>query len=98
MNSVKVPASTPYRDLLLQSLQNSEAASGYLLAALQDSAMEPELLSAVLQDIEDALGESNRNVGSIATLPMHQAMPQLMDWLDKLGLRMAIVPKEMVEK
>jgi hypothetical protein len=94
MTSVKVPASKPYRDFLLQSLQNPEEASEYLLVALQDSAMEPALLSAVIQDIEDALGEGNRNVGTIATLPMNQAMPQLMDWLDKLGLQVTIVPKE----
>jgi hypothetical protein len=94
MNSVKVPASKPYRDFLLQSLQNPEEASGYLLAALQDSVTEPELLSAVLQDIEDALGDSCDDVGDMATLPMHQAMPRMMNWLDKLGLQVTIAPKE----
>jgi hypothetical protein len=93
MNSVKVLASKPYRDFLLQSLQNPEEASGYLLAALQDSATEPELLSAVLQNIEDALGNGCQDVGDMATLPIHQAMPQLMEWLDKLGLQITIAPK-----
>jgi hypothetical protein len=94
MSSVKIPTTKPYQDSLLQSLLDRPQAAAYLLAALQDAATEPELLEAVLRDVNTALGSSSMDVGPIVTQPLHEAMPQLVSWLDELGLQLVIAVKK----
>jgi hypothetical protein len=94
MSSVKIPTTKPYQDSLLQSLRDRPQAAAYLLAALADAATEPELLEAVLRDVDAALGSGAVDVGPIVSQPLHEAMPQLVSWLDDLGLQLAITVKE----
>jgi hypothetical protein len=94
MSSVKIPTTKPYQDSLLQSLRDRPQAAAYLLAALVDAATETELLEAVLRDVDAALGSGAVDVGQIVAQPLHEAMPQLISWLDALGLQLAIAVKE----
>jgi hypothetical protein len=100
MSSVKIPTTKPYQDSLLQSLRDRPQVAAYLLAALQDAATEPELLEAVLRDVNTALDSSSMDVGpdswceAIVTQPLHEAMPQLVSWLDELGLQLSVTVKQ----
>jgi hypothetical protein len=100
MSSVKIPTTKPYQDSLLQSLRDRPQAAAYLLAALADAATEPELLEAVLRDVDAALGSGAVDVGpdswceAIVIQPLHEAMPQLVSWLDDLGLQLSITVKQ----
>jgi hypothetical protein len=100
MSSVKIPTTKPYQDSLLQSLRDRPQAAAYLLAALVDAATEPELLEAVLRDVDAALGSGAVDVGpdswceAIVTQPLHEAMPQLVSWLDDLGLQLSVTVKQ----
>jgi hypothetical protein len=93
MSSVKIPTTKPYQDSLLQSLRDRPQAAAYLLAALADAATEPELLEAVLRDVDAALGSGAVDVGPIVSQPLHEAMPQLVSWLDDLGLQLSVTVK-----
>jgi hypothetical protein len=96
MSSVKIPTTKPYQDSLLQSLRDRPQAAAYLLAALADAATEPDLLEAVLRDVDAALGSGAVDVGpdswceAIVAQPLHEAMPQLVSWLDDLGLQLSV--------
>jgi hypothetical protein len=89
MSSVKTPTTKPYQDSLLQSLRDRPQA-----ATLGDAAVEPELLEAVLRDVDAALGSGAVDVGSIVAQPLYEAMPQLVSWLDELGLQLSVTVKE----
>jgi DNA-binding phage protein len=89
---MKTPTTKPYQDSL-KTLRDRIQASAYLQAALEDATTEPELLQAVLQDIHTALGPTPQNITPIATQPLHQAFPVLVQWLDNLGLQLSIAPK-----
>jgi hypothetical protein len=102
MSSVKIPTTKPYQDSLLQSLRDRPQAAAYLLAALADAATEPDLLEAVLRDVDAALGSGAVDVGPmvgdraklIVSQPLHEAMPQLVSWLDDLGLQLSVTVKQ----
>jgi DNA-binding phage protein len=89
----QAPTTKSYQDSLMRALLDRPQASAYLQAALEDATTEPELLQAVLQDIHTALGSTPQNITPIATQPLHQAFPTLVQWLDDLGLQLSIVPK-----
>ncbi len=61
---------------------------------MMDSAVEPELLEVVLRDVGMALGSGAVDVGPIVAQPLHEAMPQLVRWLDGLGLQLSITVKK----
>jgi DNA-binding phage protein len=93
MKTVKAATTKPYQDSLLQALRDPVQASAYLQAALEESAVEPELLQAVLQDIDAALAPNPQNIAAIVNQPLHQALPTLISWLDDLGLQLLIASK-----
>jgi DNA-binding phage protein len=90
---MKTPTTKPYQDSLIQALRDRTQASAYLQAALEDATTEPELLEAVLQEIHTALAPAPQNITPIATQPLHQSFPALIQWLDDLGLKLSIAPK-----
>ena len=59
MQSSNYPASRSFRDYLIESLQDSEDAAGYLTAILEEPDSEPELLAAI-DNVAIALGDSDR--------------------------------------
>jgi DNA-binding phage protein len=77
----------------MQALRDRTQASAYLQAALEDATTEPELLQAVLQDIHTALATTPQSITPIATQPLYQSFPALIQWLDDLGLKLSIAPK-----
>lgn len=92
MKSVKAPTTRSYEVSLTQALCDPHQAAAYLQAALEESATEPELLQAVLSDIAIARATDRSDVPNFASQPMHEAIPDLMLWLETIGLQLAVTP------
>ncbi|UBF26268.1 hypothetical protein K9N68_32980 [Kovacikia minuta CCNUW1] len=100
MNNVKVPASNSYRDYLLKSLQDLEAAAAYIEAILEEKDPEPELLKAALLDVAEALGKSHisdgksqfryKTLDEILAQTGSNAIYGLVSWLNDLGLKLTV--------
>ena len=98
--------SRSYHDYLISSLQNEEHATAYLAVFLEldEEGREPELLRAGLKDIIEARILAN-NLSEIAK-ERYEKLDQLLsenagneiytliEFLDALGYRIALVPKE----
>jgi DNA-binding phage protein len=54
MKNVKAPTSRSYQEFLIESLQNSQEAAGYIEVTLTEGSDEPKLLQMVLKDIVDS--------------------------------------------
>ncbi|NJK75562.1 MAG: transcriptional regulator [Oscillatoriales cyanobacterium RU_3_3] len=54
MKNVKAPTSRSYQEFLIESLQNSQEAAGYIEVTLTEASDEPKLLQMVLKDIVDS--------------------------------------------
>jgi hypothetical protein len=95
MQSVKVPTSRDYQEYLIESLQNPERAAGYIAAILEEPDPEPELLASALDDVAQALGkDSDRKwVKVFGASGKSQAIYELAEWLDSLGLRLMVTVK-----
>ncbi|MBS3028776.1 MAG: transcriptional regulator [Dolichospermum sp. DET50] len=103
---VKISPSSSYQDYLISSLQNEEHAKAYLAAflALDEEGREPEVLRAGLKDIIDAriLGnnlseiakESYQELDKLLSENAGNEIYTLIEFLDALGYRIALVPKE----
>jgi DNA-binding phage protein len=103
---VKVPPSSSYHDYLISSLQNEEHATAYLAAFLEldEEGREPEILRDALKDVIDARMLAN-DLSEIAK-QRYEALDKLLsenggneiytliEFLDALGYRIALVPKE----
>ena len=92
MKSVKTPTTKSYDESLTQALHDPQQAAAYLQAALEDSATEPELLQAVLMDLAIARSTDRSDEPNFASQPMHQAIPDLMVWLETIGLQLSVTP------
>jgi DNA-binding phage protein len=103
---VKVPPSSSYHDYLISSLKNIEEATAYLAAFLEldEEGREPEILRDALKDVIDARILAN-DLSEIAK-QRYEALDKLLsenggneiytliEFLDALGYRIALVPKE----
>jgi hypothetical protein len=92
MKSVKAPTTKPYDKSLTEALRDPQQAAAYLQAALEDSATEPELLQAVLMDLAIARSTDRSDDPNFVSQPMHEAIPDLMVWLETIGLQLSITP------
>ena len=92
MKSVKAPTTKSYNESLTQALRDPQQAAVYLQVALEDSATEPELLQAVLNDIAIARATDRPDSPNFVSQPMHQAIPDLMVWLETIGLQLSVIP------
>jgi len=95
MQSLKVPTSRDYQEYLIESLQDPERAAGYIAAILEEEDPEPELLASALDDVAIALGEdSDRQwVKDFGASGKRQAIYELAEWLNSLGLRLTVKVK-----
>ena len=95
MQSIKVPTSRDYQEYLIESLQNPKRAAGYIAAILEEEDPEPELLASALDDVAMALGEdSDRQwVKNFGVKGKSQAVYELAEWLDGLGLKLTVTVK-----
>ncbi|MCM0592183.1 MAG: transcriptional regulator [Gloeotrichia echinulata CP02] len=105
MKDVKTPTSSSYHDYLISSLKNPEHATAYLetFLELEAEGREPELLRSALKDIIDARLQLN-NLSQEAKETYEQLdkillesggseIYTLIEFLDALGYRIALVPK-----
>jgi DNA-binding phage protein len=106
MSNVKIPTSTNYRDRLMESLQDPIEAAAYLEVTLERDLEDPipELLRSVLSNVVTA----KERVGEVSTTTqgLHSSLDRvlaeskgveiygLIDLLDALGFRLAVVPKD----
>lgn len=106
MKDVKMPTSTSYHDYLVSSLQDSQHAADYIAVALEleEEGREPELLKAMLKNVIEARLKSN-NLLEVAKQHYEQLdkilsetggaeIYTLIEFLDALGYRIAIAPKD----
>lgn len=106
MKEVKAPTSSSYHDYLISALKDPQREAGYLGVALEleEEGREPELLRAMLKNIIEARLKSN-NLSQAAKQHYEQLdkilsetggaeIYTLIEFLDALGYRIAIAPKD----
>lgn len=106
MKNVKIPTSRSYREFLIESLKNPERSAAYIEAGLEleEESPDPELLRAMLKDVIDARINTNNisdaakqlyeKLDGILTESNAAEIYTFMELMDKLGFRVAILPKE----
>jgi DNA-binding phage protein len=106
MSNVKIPISTNYRDRLIESLQDPIEAAAYLEVTLEHDLEDPipDLLRSVLSNV--VIAQERVNDLSTTTKDLHVSLDRvlveskgreiygLIDLLDALGFRLAVVPKD----
>jgi DNA-binding phage protein len=106
MSNVKVQTSTSYRDYLLKSLVEPDRAAGYLDATLEHEREDPipDLLQLALSNVVAAKAQIDEL--SPHAKELHEIIDRvlaetkgveiygLIDLLDALGFRLAIIPQE----
>ncbi len=95
MQSLKVSTSRDYQEYLIEALQNPKRAAGYIAAILEEEDPEPELLASALDDVAQALNkDSDRQwVKDFGASGKSQAIHELAEWLNGLGLRLTVEEK-----
>jgi DNA-binding phage protein len=106
MKEVKAPRSSSYHDYLISSLKDPEHAAAYIevMLELEEEGREPELLRSALKDVVDAFLLSD-NLSQEAKQHYEQLdkmlsetggteIYTLIEFLDALGYRIALVPKD----
>lgn len=93
-------ASDSYHDYLGKSLQDPEEATAYLEAVLEEEEPEPELLKVALLDVAEALGKAadasekrkfySKTLDGILARSGGQTVYSLTNWLNELGLKLAV--------
>jgi DNA-binding phage protein len=103
---VKTPLTSSYHDYLISSLQDEEHATAYLAAFLEldEEGREPEVLRSALKDIIEAriLGNNLSETAKERYEKLDQLLSEnagneiytLIEFLDVLGYRIALVSKE----
>ena len=106
MKDVKTPTSSSYHDYLISSLKDPEHATAYLetFLELEAEGREPELLRSALKDIIDARLQLNnlseeaqkcyQHLDKILSESRGSEIYTLIDFLDALGYRIALVPRD----
>jgi DNA-binding phage protein len=106
MKEVKTPRSRSYREYLISSLKDTEHAAAYIgvMLELDEEGFEPELLRSALKEVVEACEQMN-NLSEEAKLH-HEKLDKilletkaaelgsLIEFLDALGFRIAIAPKD----
>jgi DNA-binding phage protein len=104
MKSVKVPTTVRFRDYLIDSLQDPEAAAAYLSAILDEEDLSLSLLKGALLDVVEA---STRTTLSSKQAELHQqkldvvlsyptslGIHELAGWLKELGLKLTVTVED----
>ncbi|MBF2004907.1 MAG: transcriptional regulator [Chlorogloeopsis fritschii C42_A2020_084] len=105
MKEVKTPTSSSYHDYLISSLKDPEHAAAYIGVMLElEEGREPELLGSALKDIIEArllsgnLSEEAKHhyekLDKILSETGGNEIYTLIEFLDALGYRIAIAPKD----
>ena len=106
MKEVKTQRSRSYREYLISSLTNHEHAAAYIAVMLEldEEGFEPELLRSALQEVVEARVQMNdfSEEAKLSYERLDQMLLEtkaaeiysLIEFLDALGLRIAIVPKD----
>jgi DNA-binding phage protein len=106
MKQVKAPTSSSYHDYLISSLKDPEHAAAYIgvMLELEEEGGEPELLRSALKNVVDArllsdnLSEEAKQhyeqLDKILSESGATEIYTLIEFLDALGYRIALVPKD----
>ncbi|MGK7881028.1 MAG: hypothetical protein AB4060_13140 [Crocosphaera sp.] len=89
-----------YNQYLIESLKNPTEATAYLWAILQEENTEPELLKVALENILEALGETQlspheiqlhkKKIDDLLNQSGSEVIYSLVAWLNKLGLELTV--------
>ena len=106
MKELKAPTSRSYREYLIDSLQNSERAAGYIAVMLEldEEGYDPKMLSSALEEVVEARKRTG-NFSSTAQQHYEQLdkilaqtggaeILKLVEFLDALGYRINLVDKD----
>jgi DNA-binding phage protein len=106
MKEVKTQRSRSYREYLISSLKDPERAAGYIgvMLELDEEGFEPELLRSALKEVVEAREQMN-NLSEEAKLRYEKLdkilletggaeIHSLIEFLDALGFRIALAPKD----
>jgi DNA-binding phage protein len=106
MKEVKTQRSRSYREYLISSLKDPERAAGYIgvMLELDEEGFEPELLRSALKEVVKAREQMN-NLSEEAKVSYEKLdnmlletkgteIYSLIEFLDALGFRIAIAPKD----
>lgn len=106
MKDVKTPTSRSYREYLISSLKDPEHAAGYIAVMLEldEEGFEPELFRSALKEVVEARVQMNdfsqeaklsyEKLDKILLETKAAEIYSLIEFLDALGFRIALVPKE----
>ncbi len=106
MKDVKTPTSSSYHDYLISSLKDPEHAAAYLetFLELEEEESEPELLRSALKNVIDArllsdnlsqeAKQQYEELDKILSETGGSEIYTLISFLDALGYRIALVPKD----
>jgi len=99
-----MPTSRSYQTFLIESLKNPEEAAGYIEVMLEEGSDEPLLLRNALHNVVEACASMNKlsefakqhheKLDKILTQSGGAEIYTLVELLNALGFRVAIVPKE----
>ncbi len=89
-----------YHQYLIESLKDTTEATAYLWAILQEENPEPELLKVALENILEALGETQlspheiqlqkNKIDDLLNQSGSEVIYSLASWLNKLGLELTV--------
>ncbi len=89
-----------YHQYLIESLKDTREATAYLWAILQEENPEPELLKVALENILEALGETQLSpheiqsqkdkIAQLLSQSGSEVIYSLATWLNKLGLELTV--------
>jgi DNA-binding phage protein len=106
MKNVKMPTSDSWHDALIESLKDPEEAAAYIEVALEleEKDPQPDMLRLTLKDVVEARMRSNnlseeakRSYEKLDKILLETGASEiysLVELLDALGFRIAIVPKD----
>jgi len=106
MKNVKAPTSRSYREYLLSSLKDPQEAAAYIetFLELDEEGFEPELLRSALKEVMEAREqmsnlseEAKQRYETLDKILLETGSAEiysLIEFLDALGFRIAIAPKE----
>jgi len=106
MKDVKTPTSSSYHDYLISSLKDPEHAAAYIetFLELEEEGREPELLRSALKNVVDArllldnlsqeAKQHYEQLDKMLSETRGTEIYTLIEFLDALGYRIALVPKD----
>ncbi len=106
LKEVKTQRSRSYREYLISSLKDPERAAGYIgvMLELDEEGFEPELLRSALKEVVEACEQMNNlsdeakqryeKLDKILLETKGAEIHSLIEFLDALGFRIAIAPKD----